>query len=370
MATAKIVGQVLADFARALPGKFTFPAARPGEEREEVKQAIAAERRAIAALWQRQLAPFSDRLVLAAADRLLAESSFAPAPADLVKVCWRLAVAYYPTSGEGWGQIVHELRRGVPPFRTPVFTIDLVEAIVADWGWPLFVDAYTATGARELSILQDRFVKEYDERVRRWNEGLRSTGHEWDLADDLVMPIAPQPSGPAQPVAAPRNDPDLERQPGYPDNPGLDELRAYIRSRPQLDAAYRRAAEEAAALWEARRIARLHGDVAEADRLTRQIVHSHTPAGIWDSVRQDYEVLQPGITETIEAFWTKPTCPMCKGQGYVRVSFVRGQIPPGLVGTHWREISRNSLGLTYHCPRCTTVAGRREVHAATYEAVP
>ncbi len=345
------------------------PAPACDQERAVVKDANAAERRAIVALWQRQLTPFSDRLARAAADRLLAESSFAPAPADLVKLCWRMAVAYYPTAGEAWGQIVHELRRGVPPWREPVLTIDLVESIVADWGWSLFVDAYTAPGGRDLSILQDRFGKEYDERVRRWNEGLRATGHEWDLADEMVMTPAPQPTAPAQPTAAPRVDPDIERQPDYPTNPGLDELRAYIRSRPQLQASYRRAADEADALWEARRVARARGDLAEADRLTRQITHGLTPAGIWDSVRQDYEALQPGITETLDAFWRKPTCPVCHGQQYVRVSFKAGRLPV-VVEDHWREISRNSLGVTYHCPRCTTVAGRREVHAAIYEAIP
>lgn len=114
---------------------------------------------------------------------------------------------------------------------------------------------------------------------------------------------------------------------------------------------------------------RARGDLAEADRLTRQITHGLTPAGIWDSVRQDYEALQPGITETLDAFWRKPTCPVCHGQQYVRVSFKAGRLPV-VVEDHWREISRNSLGVTYHCPRCTTVAGRREVHAAIYEAIP
>ena len=361
MATTKTVGLVLADFARALPGKFTFPV-DAADARDQVRQANAAERRAIVALWQRQLAPFTDRLVMAAANRLLGETSFAPVPADLVKVCWRLAVSYYPTSGEAWGQIVHELRRGVPSWREPTLTIDLVDAIVRDWGWPLFVDAYSATGARELSILQDRFGKEYDERVRRWLEGLRATGHEWDLADELVMAPAPQPTAPIQPsTAPPRQDPDLEPQPGYPQNPGMDDLRAYIRSRPQLEAAYRRAADEAAALWEARRLARARGDLAESARLTRVIQYSHTPAGIWDSVRQDYEALSPGITEAIEAFWTKPTCSLCKGQKYVRVPFQAGRVPDA-VQLHWREVSRNSLGVTYHCPRCTgtTIAARAE----------
>lgn len=357
MATTKTVGLVLADFARALPGKFTFPV-DAADARDQVRQANAAERRAIVALWQRQLAPFADRLVMAAANRLLGETSFAPVPADLVRICWRLAVSYYPTSGEAWGQIVHELRRGVPPWREPVLTIDLVADIVHAWGWPAFVDAYTAPGGRDLSILQDRFGKEYDERVRRWNEGLRATGHEWDLADDVTMTPAPQPTAPIQPsTAPPRQDPDLEPQPGYPQNPGMDDLRAYIRSRPQLQASYRRAAEEAAVLWEARRHARARGDIAEANRLTRQIVHGVTPEGIWDSVRQDYEALQPGITEALEAFWTRPTCPACKGQGYVRVDYHQGRVP-SFVQPHWREISRNSLGLTYHCPRCTTVAGR------------
>lgn len=363
MATNAAVLSALATFQRHWPGQFILPDPKTSQG--------AMDLRLLAADWSRMLANFSDRLVAVALDEVLANYEKPPSVAALVKVCRRLAVPYYPTSGQAWGQVIHELRRGVPGWVAPVFTIDLVEKIVDAWSWQTFVSAYQSDRAADLSILQDRFGKEYDERVRREMEQLAQTGHEWDLAETYEALPAPQPeASPKRTDAlAEHMDPPARTTGGEHRGVGavpgtMDAIRAYIRTRPALNGLFEATAAEFGELYAQARAAHAAGDLTRWTEVQAEIRRRSSPAGYRAALAEWFDAIEPGLSEQVETLRTEKTCPDCGGQGYRQVPYKQVE---EVVEVHWQEVSRNARGVVYRCPTCSSAAWKKQ-HAASQEA--
>lgn len=258
----------------------------------------------------------------------------------------------YPTTGEAWGQIMHELRRGVSEFGNPVFTIDLVGEIVDEWGWSSFVEAFRGSDPRNISILQGRFGDEYAERVKRFNSGLAQTDHEWDIAEDVLL--LPQPSEPARkPEAAafasddwrPNRDPQVDAH--------MAALRVHIKSMPVLMAAKDQARAEVDALLNEVSAARAANDGERLAKAMAAVEAWRTPAAYRKAQAAFLEAVEAGLGEDLLR-WPK-VCRVCQGQRVVIVHHDKAH----LVQSHWSPVKAkdapiNSVGTVYHCPECVT----------------
>ena len=310
--------------------------------------------KALAALWAQQLRHFTAAVVGAAASEVMRDvRDRGPNVGDMEAACWRLAAPIYPTPGEAWGQVMHELRRGVSEYGTPAITLDLADEIVTEWGWRAFVEAFRL-GGKELSILQERFQREYAARVERFNRSLSQTSHVWDLAEDV--PLLPQPTEPARPPAEP---PSYLVDTSPRDIGWYEKLKAHILALPVLKAQMETARDGLLDLHVALRLAETSKDtalIAEAQDAIRRYVSR-------DAYRrfqvEALDAAHPGASELLLSWPAE--CRVCHDQ---RVVLVRhGQTPP----THAMKLEQkpdappNTYGRLYHCWQCVTPT-RHERH--------
>ena len=361
MATDKAIRNTLLSFQVIYRERFPLPGAQD-----------TAQWELLTGIWRRALRHFTDRVVSAAVNLTLEEMQYPPTPADVVSRCWKFAAPLFPTPGEAWGQVTHELNRGVSEFNHPVFTIDLVDDIVQAWGWRMFVDAFRAVDRKELSILQARFQDEYQVRVRRFNDGLAQTGHEWDIAEDV--PRLPQPSeSPRQPQAA--NTPDDYVDVRLPVvDAEMEAIRFHIRSKPVLKAIFDRAKAEMETLLAQVRTARQQGDY-EAEQRALAAIKEYCSIKTQRAEQVEFlEAVRSGLSEELLR-WPK-VCETCQGQRTIQVYY--NQAPPDRM--NWVKIGNPSpvtfdkryrFRQLYQCPRCVTpsVTHRAAEIETVYQAV-